>query len=319
MQSENFCKIPLQITQTVRIMKLVIVAMIAFCCQISAKGTAQTITLSGNALPLPKVFNEIKSQTGYLFFYRNDDLAGTTPVSVQLKATPLAKALDIILAAQPLSFTIQGNTIFLTRKSPPPTRIASNMPQPDTAIFTVEVQGVVYNEDKSAMEGATVVVQSDRRMYTTNAAGLFNISAVPAGSTILITSVGYAPYKILAARGRNSFSIQMVRTESKLDQVQVIAYGTTTRGLLTSPISSVKAKDIRNFPLGSFDQMLEGLAPGVFVNNGSGAPGKQAGISIRGLNSINASGPLILIDGVPASDWATNEDGNSYEIGRAHV
>jgi TonB-dependent starch-binding outer membrane protein SusC len=300
MQMAFLCKgKPLQFTQTWRIMRLVTVSMIAFCLHVSARSVSQTITLSGTAMPLQKVFAEIKNQTGSLFFYRNEDLAGTTPVSVNLKATPLDKALNIILAGEPLSFTIQGNTIFLTRKSPPPALTNSIVNQADTATQTVSVQGVVFNEEKTVMEGATVAVLSDRRLYTTNAAGLFNIPDVPLGSVILITNVGCSPYRIIVDRHKTSFSVQMNRLTNKLDDVQVIAYGTTTKGAVTSPISSVKAKDIRDFPLGSFDQMLEGMAPGVFVQSASGAPGKTSYINIRGQNSFIGSAPLVVVDGLP--------------------
>src|ERR1700761_7508027 len=74
----------LQFTKMLRAMKLVTVAMIAFCLHVSARSVSQTVTLSGKAMPLQKVFNEIKSQTGFLFFYRNEDLAGAPPVSIEL-------------------------------------------------------------------------------------------------------------------------------------------------------------------------------------------------------------------------------------------
>src|ERR1700753_2824294 len=147
MQSENFCKIPPQITQTVRIMKLVIVAMVAFCLQISAKGRSQTVTLSGTAMPLQKVFAEIKNQTGTLFFYRNEDLADSRPVSVQLRSIALPRALEIILSDQPLRFDIQGNTVFISRRPPAAIPIpAGSRALADTGI-TFTVHGIVSDEE----------------------------------------------------------------------------------------------------------------------------------------------------------------------------
>lgn len=56
-------------------------------------------------------------------------------------------------------------------------------------------------------------------------------------------------------------------------------------------------KDVPNV---SFQQMLEGAAPGVSVNTGSGIPGSSTSIRIRGMGSFNASNsPLYVVDGVP--------------------
>jgi len=292
--------LPLQFTKTLRVMKLVTVAMIAFCVHVSAKTASQTITLSGRAMPLQRVFGEIKSQTGFLFFYRNEDLAGTTRVTVDLKATSLPRALETILQDQPLSYSIQGNTIFITKKvAAPNPATGSGQGQPDTtAPSRVEVHGHIFNEEGEALAGVNVVLSEPRGGTSTGTGGEFSLMAAP-GATLTISSIGYAPTKLRVKRRDNEMTVTMVRSVNKLDQVQVIAYGTTTKGLLTSPISTVRSQDIRDFPLSSFSQMLQGLASGVFVSSSSGSPGKAPYVNIRGRNSIIGGEPLYVIDGLP--------------------
>jgi hypothetical protein len=58
--------------KTIRIMKLTIVLLIAACLQVSAKGYSQKVTLKENNISLQKVFEEIRKQTGYHFFYADE-------------------------------------------------------------------------------------------------------------------------------------------------------------------------------------------------------------------------------------------------------
>lgn len=307
MPSRHHRSFSVQFTKTLRVMKLVTAAMFIFCVHVSARTVSQTVTLTGKAIPLQKVFSAIKSQTGYLFFYRNEDLTGTTPVSLQLKAVPVPQALATILQDQPLSYSIQGNTIFITPRNAVVTAGASQAAA-DTATPVRVVHGVVYSEEGYPMEGASVHVLETRAGMSTTSTGEFRLAAAP-GATLIISNVGYAPTHLRVKQKDNEFSVRLIHAENKLDQVQVIAYGTTVRGLLTSPISTVKAKDIQNFPLGSFDQMLQGLAPGVFVSANSGSPGKMPYLNIRGRNSIIGNSPLYIVDGLPVLSDAFGDDG----------
>ncbi|MBX3255991.1 MAG: STN domain-containing protein [Chitinophagaceae bacterium] len=96
------------------VMKLTTVLLLAAMLQASAKSNAQTVTYAAESVSLEKVFVIIKQQTGYVFFYREEDLAGLPAVSVSFRNTPLATALRETLKGQPLQYNIQGKTIFIT-------------------------------------------------------------------------------------------------------------------------------------------------------------------------------------------------------------
>ena len=53
------------------VVKLVILLITVACLHVSAATLAQTVTLKEKDAPLEKVFNDIKKQTGYIFFYEN--------------------------------------------------------------------------------------------------------------------------------------------------------------------------------------------------------------------------------------------------------
>jgi hypothetical protein len=75
----------------------------------------------------------------------------------------------------------------------------------------------------------------------------------------------------------------------KLDEVIVTGYGTFKKSAYAGSASIVKTDAVKDVPNVSFQQMLEGAAPGVSVNTGSGIPGSSTSIRIRGMGSFNAS------------------------------
>ena len=59
-------------------------------------------------------------------------------------------------------------------------------------------------------------------------------------------------------------------------------------------------KLLKDIPINSFEEVLQGSAPGVTVNSNSGQPGAALSIRLRGTGSMNAGNePLYVIDGIP--------------------
>ena len=64
-------------------MKLLIILMFAGFLQVSATGYSQTVSISGKNIPVKKVFDAVKKQAGYVFFYDADLIRKAKPVTVQ--------------------------------------------------------------------------------------------------------------------------------------------------------------------------------------------------------------------------------------------
>ena len=81
----------------------------------------------------------------------------------------------------------------------------------------------------------------------------------------------------------------------------VVAYGTAKKASFTGAASTISAKKIlKDIPINSFEEVLQGSAPGVTVNSNSGQPGAALSIRLRGTGSMNAGNePLYVIDGIP--------------------
>ncbi len=99
----TFILIPARLpAQTARIMKMFVIFLLAATFSAYGHGSAQTITLSGRHLDLKQVFSVIEQQTGYVVFYRQDQLTHTKPLSLQVYNMPLKAFLDTVLSQQQL-------------------------------------------------------------------------------------------------------------------------------------------------------------------------------------------------------------------------
>ena len=88
-------------------------------------------------------------------------------------------------------------------------------------------------------------------------------------------------------------------SNSNLNEVVVIGYGTQLKKDLTGSVASVNAKDFQKGAITSIDQLIAGKIAGVSVTSNGGQPGSSSTIRIRGLSSINGNNdPLYVLDGM---------------------
>src|ERR1700744_838043 len=103
-------------TKTMRIMKLTALLLLTAFLQVHATGYSQTVTLVVNNTPLEKVFVAIKAQTGYTFFYTEDELAHFAPVSIKVKGATLENVLDQCFENQPYAYTIVDKMVVVRQR-----------------------------------------------------------------------------------------------------------------------------------------------------------------------------------------------------------
>ena len=90
--------------------------------------------------------------------------------------------------------------------------------------------------------------------------------------------------------------------DTALDEVVVVAYGQSTLKTNAASVTTLKAEKIENRANTAVLQSLQGQVAGVNVGTGSGQPGGDSTIIIRGIGSVNSEvEPLYIIDGVPTN------------------
>ncbi len=163
------------------------------------------------------------------------------------------------------------------------------------------VRGTLRSPAGEPLLGATVTIKGTNQVTTTDANGQFVISA-PAGSTLVVSSVGFQTREITVT-GTDINEVLQV-TDATMNEVVVIGYQTVRRRDLTGAASVVNTTQAQRVVANSVGEQLQGLAAGVTVRT-SGAPGSNPRIEIRGVASFTSTDPLFVIDGMIADANST--------------
>ncbi|ATL49280.1 hypothetical protein COR50_20050 [Chitinophaga caeni] len=272
---------------------------------------SQLVSLKVKEAKLESVMAMIRSQTGYSFIFDSKFASQAAPVTINLDKTPVEKALSLIFQDQPLTYEIENNIV---------TIVAKSMQSRET----ITISGRILSPDNEPIIGASIMIAGTKNGTVADANGNFSLSNVPEDATVIVSSIGFEAFRLTISGGKISAADkvqknQLVRSAaqnllitlqpsaSQLQEVNVtIGYGTQKRRETTAAISSIKGSQLQNRPSGSIEGLLQGLAPGMVVQNNSGMPGGRSNIQIRGLasfsNSANSnvvSTPLFIIDGIP--------------------
>lgn len=262
---------------------------------LSARPQNQNISISMKNAALPQIFMSIYQQTGYYFIYKDELLKDAKRVTINVKNATIQEVLTIVFEGQPLTYSISDHVIVVKRKS-------ENGPVPDVPIV---IKGRVLNEKGEPLEGADVYLKGSNKGTQTDANGNFLLKVEDKDIDLIIISfTGYQSKSIVGQKGI-FFTVILSISESPLDLVQIIGYGTTSKRLNTGSVSSVKKEDIEKQPVSNPLSTLEGRMAGVAIQQNTGLPGGSFNIQIRGQNSLrngltdNGNLPLFVIDGVP--------------------
>lgn len=159
------------------------------------------------------------------------------------------------------------------------------------------ISGKVTTAD-SILQGASVQVKGTNTVTLTDDRGIFTINA-PAGSTLIFSFAGYNTLEV-KVKNRSLINVQLAPASGQLGDVVVIGYGTQRRKEVIGAVSSIPGNKIASRPVSTFDQALQGLAPGLQIAQRNASPGELSTINLRGIGSLSAGfEPLFVVDGFP--------------------
>ena len=166
------------------------------------------------------------------------------------------------------------------------------------------ITGRVTDNTGAPVAGATVTVKGTNIATSTGSDGTYRLNVPESAGTLVISAVGYG--NMDAAITGSTVDVGLATSQSNLNEVVVVGYGTARKRDLTGSVASVKAKDFNQGVFASPDNLIQGKVAGVQVINNTGAPGGASTIRIRGISSIRSgNAPLIVVDGVPLSGGST--------------
>jgi TonB-linked SusC/RagA family outer membrane protein len=156
------------------------------------------------------------------------------------------------------------------------------------------ITGKITDETGKAIPGASVLVKGTTLGTNTKEDGTYSLS-IP-------TSINFGKKEINLSSS-NDLSISLKSSIDNLDEVVVTGYSTKKKSEFTGATSRVSAKQIEQVPIATFEQILQGRAPGLYIASGSGQPGTSARVLIRGSGSVSGgTAPLYVLDGIPIEE-----------------
>ncbi len=160
------------------------------------------------------------------------------------------------------------------------------------------ITGVITDAKTNPLQGATVSIKKSKKgAVVSDASGNFVIKVPESTNALVVTYVGMRSVEV-EIKGKSTLSIILNDADTKLNEVVIVGYGARKRADVTSSISSVSEKEIKNLPVAGVDQALQGKVAGVSVTNNGGQPGGGVSVRVRGITSVNGNEPLYVIDGV---------------------
>jgi TonB-linked SusC/RagA family outer membrane protein len=174
----------------------------------------------------------------------------------------------------------------------------------------VVIRGVVTDNEKNTLLGATVTATGTKNTVLTDAEGKFAISVPETVKQLTFSYVGLQTQTV-AINGRAVINVTL-NQDRDLEMVTVVGYGSVRKSDLTGAATTVSSKDFNKGPLIAPDQLIQGKVAGVQMINNSGQPGGSTTVRIRGNTAITGSGqPLYVVDGValPSGSARPSEGG----------
>ncbi|MEO8110296.1 MAG: TonB-dependent receptor plug domain-containing protein, partial [Ginsengibacter sp.] len=161
------------------------------------------------------------------------------------------------------------------------------------------ITGTVTDDKGAPISNASVEVRGTKVGTITNTSGAFTLDISENVKRVQVSSIGFYTQNVDVPT-QGSLSVSLAPSTSNLDEVVITGYSTIKKSQYSGAATKVTGDEINYVPNASFDQILQGKAPGLTVTAGSGQPGSSARVEIRGATSITGgNSPLFVIDGMP--------------------
>jgi len=156
----------------------------------------------------------------------------------------------------------------------------------------IAVSGTVTaKSDGISLVGVSVLNSATKQVVTTDGNGKYAIKA-NVGHVLTFSYIGFDTYQ-QPVKGA-TLNVELSSTANELNEVVVVGYGTQTRREITGSVVSVQTEDLPQVANVSINNLLQGRAAGLNLNQKSAQPGGGLSINVRGSDRP----PLYVIDGV---------------------
>jgi len=282
-------------------MKLCSVFLLVTLLNTTASVFSQNVTISLNLqnASVKTVLEEIEKSSPYKFIYRNDLVDVDKVVNIKAKDESLAYILNSLFNSSGVSYKVfEGNIVVLTNQAMQQRKITGKVTDASTG---------------EPLPGVNVVIKGTNIGVITDPNGNYSIE-ISKDTTLVFSFMGYLQ-EMVEISGRSVIDLSLSPDVKNLEEIIVVAYGTTTKKNFTGSTTNIKMKDSPLALVPHTDAMavLRGTVPGLSVSQEQGA-GQTPTLLIRGQKSVNGgTSPLIVLDGVIFMGEMRDIDPNSIE------
>lgn len=262
------------------------------------------ITIQEKAVLLDAVLREIAKKANLGIAFNSDLGILKKEIDIDVKNTTVSETLRLVLMGTGYEAAVSKTREILLIKSELELTVAENN-------AVKEIKGTVTDATTNEpLPAASVVVKGTNVGTSTDYDGTFKLNIPDDAEILVISFIGYKTLEVPIG-DRMVFNIQLEPDLLvSLEDVVVVGYGTQRRTEVTGAVTSIRAEELQNVPVSSFENALQGKLAGVNVAESSGEPGASTQIIIRGTGSISAGNdPLYVVDGVPISNNANLQVG----------
>jgi len=248
------------------------------------------VNLDVKDVSFSKLFEEIRKQSNYSFFFNEEKLSQLENITVKKNKVTVKEVLEEVLSNTNLTYTMVDDVIVIISKKTVP------------RVRKIEQQSIVGTvtdfETGETLPGVTVLVKNSVLGTTTDIDGNYKISLSKNFETLVFSFLGFET-KEVKIEGNTTINVELKSKTNQLDMVVVTGYQKLDKRVLTSSIERVTAKELELKNVMTVDKMLEGKVTGLQITNNSATPGAAAKVRIRGGNTFTGNqSPLWVIDGV---------------------
>lgn len=258
----------------------------------------QKISVSIKNENFKSALRKISQQAGIRFSYQRNTIPEKEKVSISANDETLNEVFKLLFQPYGIKYEAVGKQVILSKR-----KIFSLIKQVEEKNsneldFFRPIKGTIKNSEGNPVPTASVLVKGTSKGTTTDEKGDFQIDANE-GDILVVSAVGFETMELTIGSDTN-ISLVLKQSEKKLDEVIVVGYATQRKVTVTGAVTQVKGTELAKSPTVNLSNALVGRLPGVTAIQATGEPGYDGStIRIRGSNTPNNSGALIVIDGVP--------------------
>ncbi|WP_455666560.1 TonB-dependent receptor [Phocaeicola sp.] len=251
------------------------------------------------------VIAAIEKQGDFYFTYNLNQINVNRKVSIKVENKTVNQILDQLFSEYGIDYKIENRHIVLYKKA---AEGVTAVKQQKT------IQGTIVDDQGEPIIGASVLEKGTTNGTITDFDGHFSLH-ISSGTELIVSYVGYTT-KTVKIGNQSIIKIVLVEDTKTLDEVVVIGYGTQKKSDVSGSVTTVSGEKLTKMPTANAEAALQGMAPGLSVNFGSGAPGTAATLQVRGITTWGTdNSPLVIIDGVPGDmSYLNPEDIKSMSV-----